>query len=144
MRDFDDLVGDYERWFASGPRHLVGDGKPRRFVPAYVVLERDDETVLRFDIPGIDPEHDLEVTVETDTLRVGRRRGQSEEASGQTRYGESTSERCLTLPEGIEHDRVRAHYDRGVLQVTAALEAKKMPVSYAASGSGASVTTAAA
>lgn len=152
MRDLDALMGDLERRFASTPRHLGHDGGPRRFVPACEVLEQDNETVLRFDIPGVDPEHDLEVTVKGETLRVsGERKEESEEASGRVRYGEAVFgrfERCLTLPEGAEHDRIRAHYARGVLEVAIAKgarpEAKKIPVTHAATDSEAPVTAAAA
>lgn len=152
MRDLDAMVGGLEGWLGSGPLRPTRDGASRRFTPACEVFERDGETMLRFDIPGIDPEHDLEVTVEGDTLRVGgERRAQSEEGEGPVRYGElafGRFERCLALPEGTEHDRIRAHYDRGVLEVAipngAIAEARKIPVTHIASDSETPITTAAA
>lgn len=152
MQDLDAVVDDLERWFASGLRRPAGDGEPRRFTPSCEMLERANETLLRFDIPGVDPEHDLEVTVEGDTLRVrGERRQDSEEALGQTRYAESAFgrfERCLVLPEGTEPGRIRAHYDRGVLKVAlpkgAALEARRIPVTHVAYDAETPTTTTAA
>jgi HSP20 family protein len=147
MRDLEGLVDDLERWFGLAPWR-GGHPGAGRFAPACEVVDGDGGTVLRFDVPGVDPERDLEVTVEGETLVV---RGERRHAEEKTSYRESAYgrfERCLTLPKGTDPAQVAAHYDRGVLEVTVpkppAVEAKKVPVTRVALGTETPSTDAAA
>jgi len=62
----------------------------------------DVHYVVRAELPGIDPEKDLEMTVSRGVLTIRARR--QEEAEGKRgpefRYGDLT--RTVTLPEGID------------------------------------------
>jgi HSP20 family protein len=64
-----------------------------------------DRHVVRADLPGIDLDKDIEVTVEGGLLRL----------RGKTRYG--TFERVLALPSGTTAGDVSARYEDGVLVV---------------------------
>lgn len=79
--------------------------------------DEDGQHVVRADIPGIDPEKDLEVKIEHGMLHVrGERR--SEEHDGhrsEIRYG--SFERVLGLPPGTSASEVTADYRDGVLTV---------------------------
>ncbi len=93
----------------------------RRWVPAMDLIETEDHYVLRADLPGLS-EQDVNIEFESNVLTVsGERRSEhTEHKQGYRRveraYGSFS--RSLTLPEGINPDAVRAHFDRGVLEVS--------------------------
>jgi HSP20 family molecular chaperone IbpA len=78
--------------------------------------------VLRAELPGVDPEKDIEVTVSKGVLTISAHR--QEEAEGKHRsefhYGAFT--RSVTLPEGADEDHIRASYDSGILEVVVTLK----------------------
>jgi HSP20 family protein len=85
------------------------------------------------DVPGVDPK-DIEVSLTGNTLTItGDRKAESEGAEGgyrETFYGRF--ERTVTVPAGIDADRIQARYANGVLELTlplpAALQPRKVPV----------------
>jgi HSP20 family protein len=99
-----------------------------------------DVHVVRAELPGIDPEKDVEVTVDNGMLHLRAERRQEEEKEGKTwrrrelRYGSFS--RSLPLPEGVSENDIKATYKDGILEVRAPLptgrpekEAKRIPVS---------------
>jgi HSP20 family protein len=92
----------------------------RGWAPAVDMLDRDDEIVLRADLPGLD-EKDIEVTVHDHTLTIqGERTEEKEEKKeeycfSERSYGAFT--RTLPLPAGVEADKVKATFKKGVLEV---------------------------
>lgn len=73
--------------------------------------------VLRAEMPGIDPDKDVTVSVEDDILTIRGER-QEEEKDKQHRefhYGSFT--RSITLPKGVDADEITATYTDGVLEV---------------------------
>jgi HSP20 family protein len=96
-----------------------------------------DTLVVRAEMPGIDPDRDVEITVANHLLRVKAERRQetkTEDKKGyrsEFRYGSFT--RTLPLPAGATEDDVKAGYSDGILEVRIpidgpAAEAKKIPV----------------
>ena len=79
---------------------------------------RDDRFVIRAELPGLDPEKDIEVTVEgrTLTIRAQRRQADSGPYRSEFRYGSLT--RLVRLPVRVDAQDVAAHYERGVLEVS--------------------------
>lgn len=81
----------------------------------------DGQLVVRAELPGIDPEKDVEVVVDEDTLTIrGERRVQSEDRTSagyrsEFRYGRFL--RRIPLPSGASVDVVSASYRDGVLEV---------------------------
>ena len=77
--------------------------------------------VVRAEIPGVDPEKDISVTVEDDTLVIeARREERSESKNGESyrsefRYGSFT--RHVRLPRGTGPEVISATYKDGVLEV---------------------------
>ncbi|MEO3782302.1 Hsp20/alpha crystallin family protein [Actinocorallia sp. B10E7] len=98
----------------------------------------DGHYVVRAELPGIDPDNDVEITVsDDDVLRIHaeRRQEQREGQRSEFRYGSFT--RSLVLPHGIEAKDVQADYDQGVLTVRMPLpqdkpEAQRITVKKAA------------
>jgi len=91
------------------------------WAPAVDVLERDGDLVVRAELPGVRPQ-DVEITVQDRVLTIsGERREEHEEQRGGYYLRErkrGSFSRSMTLPEGVDEDRVRARYENGVLEVT--------------------------
>ncbi|HEX6472332.1 MAG TPA: Hsp20/alpha crystallin family protein [Streptosporangiaceae bacterium] len=77
----------------------------------------DDAYVIRAELPGIDPDKDVEITVTGNILRIHaeRHEEQKEGRRSEFRYGSFT--RSLTLPEGVEAADVKADYSKGILEI---------------------------
>ena len=95
---------------------------PLPFLPGQVFrIEetiRDDRYVVRAELPGLDPENDIEVTVEGQilTIRAERRQQDNEPYRSEFRYGSLA--RAVRLPARVDAADVTARYDKGVLEVS--------------------------
>ena len=82
-------------------------------------VRRDGDVLLRFDVPGIDPES-IEVTVDRGVLSVSVKR-QEERAEGDKFFVRErtmgTFTRRLYLSKNLNTDAVEAAYNNGVLEV---------------------------
>lgn len=80
-----------------------------------------DKLLMTVELPGIDPEKDLEVSVEGDILSIKGEKTDEREVEKEShflaerRYGRF--ERTFMLPDGVDPERVSASYDQGVLTV---------------------------
>ena len=93
---------------------------------------REDGTlVIHADLPGIDPEKDVELTVSHGMLHIEAERRQEEkvEEKGyvrrELRYGSLS--RSLPLPEGVTGADITATYQAGVLEIRVP-EPKREPI----------------
>jgi predicted unusual protein kinase regulating ubiquinone biosynthesis (AarF/ABC1/UbiB family)/HSP20 family molecular chaperone IbpA len=79
---------------------------------------RDDRYVIRAELPGLDPENDIEVTVDGRilTIRAERRQQDQEPYRSEFRYGSLARE--VRLPARVDAADVAARYDKGVLEVS--------------------------
>jgi HSP20 family protein len=83
---------------------------------------KDDSILIRAELPGMDPDKDVEITVSDGMLRIKaeRRSETKEENEGRVRsefrYGSYT--RTLPLPKGASEADVKATYKDGILEVT--------------------------
>jgi HSP20 family protein len=97
-----------------------GTSGPRRWVPAMDLVELDDHFVLRADLPGLD-EQDVKLEISDDVLTLtGERRFEHEdrkEGFYRLERGTGSFARSLTLPEGVDADKIEAAFDKGVLEV---------------------------
>jgi len=85
---------------------------------------QDGNYVIRAELPGIDPEKDVTVTVAGGilTIRAERREEAIGKHHSEFRYG--TFSRSLTLPPGADEDHIEATCSHGVLEVTVKLAEK--------------------
>ena len=121
-RDIDDLFGRFfER--AEAPAFA--------WTPRMETSRKDNHYVVRVDLPGVDPK-DVSVQAEGNVLTISGER-KSEDTGAEYRetfYGKF--ERTLTLPQGVETDKIAAHYQNGVLEVKVPLPAqlvgRKIPI----------------
>ena len=113
-RDIDDLFG---RFFGRT------ESPAGAWVPRLETYRKDNNYVVRIDLPGVDPK-DVSVQAEGNVLTISGER-KSEQTGAEYRetfYGKF--ERALTLPQGVETDKIAAHYHNGVLEVTVPLPAQ--------------------
>ena len=81
----------------------------------------DGDVVVRAELPGLDPEQDLEVTVEDGVLRIRAERRMEEKTEtkegyrSEFRYGSFV--RQVALPIGADDEHISAAYDDGILTV---------------------------
>ena len=82
-------------------------------------IRRDGDVLLRFDVPGFDPES-IEVTVDHNVLSVSAKR-QEERTENDKFFVRERSmgsfSRRLYLPKNLNADGVEASYRNGVLEV---------------------------
>ncbi|MGB6453120.1 MAG: Hsp20/alpha crystallin family protein [Streptosporangiaceae bacterium] len=80
---------------------------------------RDDgKYMIRAELPGVDAEADVKVTVDSGmlTIRAERREESKQDRHSEFKYGSMT--RSIALPEGADPDKITATYDKGILEVT--------------------------
>ena len=92
----------------------------RRWVPPVDLVEAEDHFVLRADLPGLS-EGDVNIEVQDGTLTIsGERKAEHEQREkGWYRIERSFGRfsRSLSLPDGVDPDRIEASFSHGVLQV---------------------------
>jgi HSP20 family protein len=83
---------------------------------------RDGDTeVIRAELPGIDPEKDVKLTVSDGMLRISAERRVEEKTEDkgylrhELRYGSMT--RTLPLPDGVAESDISATYKDGILEI---------------------------
>jgi HSP20 family protein len=80
-----------------------------------------DTEVIRAELPGIDPEKDVDLTVGDGVLRINAERRVEEKTEDkgylrhELRYGRFT--RTLPLPEGVTESDISATYKDGILEI---------------------------
>lgn len=72
-------------------------------------------------MPGVDPDKDVEITIDDGYLRIRAERQEKEEHKdkghfrSEFRYGPFS--RSIPLPEGVKEEDIKASYNDGVLEV---------------------------
>jgi HSP20 family molecular chaperone IbpA len=79
---------------------------------------RDKCYVIQAELPGLDPENDIEITVDGRilTIRAERRKQDSGPYRSEFRYGSLT--RAVRLPARVDAADVTARYEKGVLEIS--------------------------
>ncbi len=92
-------------------------------MPAVDVIDKGTEIQVRADLPGLD-EQDIDVRLSNDTLIIrGEKKEEREEGQeegsyylSERRYG--SFQRTLSVPAGIDAEKVEASFRNGVLTIT--------------------------
>lgn len=109
--------------------------------PSVDVFTREGRFVVELELAGIDPEKDVEVSVEDDVLVIKGEKSREHEVTEKERYllerSYGSFERRIPLPEGADTEAVSAEYAKGILTVmvpvraAAEHERKTVPVTHA-------------
>ena len=113
-RDIDELFGRFsERPGDSGTG----------WVPRVESYRKDNEYVVRADLPGVNP-NDVHVQAEGNLLTITGERKSEEKGQEyrETFYGKF--QRQIALPDGVEADKIAARYEHGVLEIRVPLPAQ--------------------
>jgi HSP20 family protein len=131
----------FDDWARMMPFRTVSFGRwPDVDGMIHVEEFHDDGTlVVRADLPGIDPEKDVELTVADGMLHIEAERREEEKKEGkgylrqELRYGALS--RTLPLPEGVSQSDIKATYKAGTLEIRIPEPkqepAKKIPIATA-------------
>jgi HSP20 family protein len=118
LTTFDPFTRDFDRIVrrAFGPAYL------RTSFPQALAMDslrRDGEVVLRFDVPGVEPEK-IDVTVENGILTVSATREETktegDEQVVRERYAGSFTRR-VRLSDNLDADAIEASHADGVLEL---------------------------
>ncbi len=118
------MFPDLFDWLEDFPRPTFrpfGEVQPIRVED----FEEGGRYVMRAELPGIDPDKDVEVTVEEGmlTLRAERREETKDKHRSEFRYGMFT--RTVRLPKNADTDDVKATYNNGVLSISVGMKEQK-------------------
>ena len=131
---FEEFASFFPRdWFGRSP----GAAALTEWSPRCDVTEKDDEILVHAELPGVEAK-DMEVRAANGMLTIrGEKRTERAENDKDRQYSErffGSFERSLTIPKGVDEDKIEATLKDGVLEVhlpraaVAAPEARKIEI----------------
>jgi HSP20 family protein len=128
FRGFYDMQSEMDRLFnetfggLSRTRERQGGGQQlAAWAPAVDVLTKDDDLLIRAELPGLKHD-DVDITLQNGVLTIsGEHKVDEEEDRGnyhvrERRYG--SFRRSMSLPEGTDESKIQARFEDGVLEVS--------------------------
>jgi HSP20 family protein len=123
--EFDRFRREMDRMFNAffgnvnyAPGYTMSDNTT--WTPTCELIETDKTFVIRADLPGL-YEKDIDVQVASNQLSIkGEKKSEWDETKGAYHFTErtfGTFYRTFTLPSTVDTTKIRARYDRGVLEV---------------------------
>lgn len=79
--------------------------------------QKDDQYIVRAEIPGVDPAKDVDITAKDGMLRLMVVRLEETKDSGRTEFRYGTFQRTLALPLGTKEETISASYTDGILEI---------------------------
>ena len=118
LTTFDPFANDFRRRLARAGSVLPLDG-----------VRRENDVLLRFDVPGIDPAS-IEITVDRGVLQVSAQRQEEHGESDRFFVRErpmGTVTRRVYLSDNLNADGIEAAYTNGVLEVNVPVAERAKP-----------------
>jgi HSP20 family molecular chaperone IbpA len=78
----------------------------------------DGMYTMRAELPGVDPDKDVEITVEDGVLRVQAERTEEKHKKVHSEFHYGKFVRTVVLPRGAVEDTATATYTDGILEIT--------------------------
>ena len=94
----------------------------------------DGRYVIRAEMPGLDPDKDVKITVEDNTLVIDAERTEEKSDKNRSEFQYGAFRRAMALPAGAKVDDIKATYTDGILTVTIGIgetpsaQTKQIPV----------------
>lgn len=99
-------------------RFLQGQSDSSLRVEQY---QEGDTIVVRVELPGIDPETDVDISIADDRLHIDARRyedtGRLDKLGYRTEFHYGERSRSIPLPRGVNQDGIVATYEDGILEI---------------------------
>lgn len=93
---------------------------PTIWTPAVDILEREDEYLVKVELPGVNKD-DVKITLESNILTIRGEKQQEQEEKGQSYHRlertHGSFQRSFTLPTTVRNDKIDASFRDGVLSV---------------------------
>jgi HSP20 family protein len=95
---------------------------------------RDGRYVIRAELPGVDPDKGVEVTVHGGMLTIRAERHEEHEGKNRSEFRYGSFSRSLGLPAAADEEDVKASYAHGILEITVGMKedtakaARQIPV----------------
>jgi HSP20 family molecular chaperone IbpA len=121
------LFGDVTEWFESDfplrTGHMI---RVEDFMT-------EEEYLLRAELPGMDPDKDVRVTINDSILTISAERQEQQQTRTRTEFRYGALQRSIRLPRNADVEHVTAKYGKGILEVKVPLTAaepvgKQIPV----------------
>ena len=113
------LWGDVAEWLT--------DISPRNGLIRLEDQVTDTEYTVRAELPGLDPEKDVQISVAHGMLTLRAERKEEKQSRHRTEFRYGVLQRTVPLPESANFDKIRARYHDGILEIAVPLKAKAEP-----------------
>ncbi len=107
-------LADMLDWLESGTGLSPREG---HFIRVESCTE-DDHAVIRAELPGVDPNKDIQLTVQNDFLTIHGERREEKRDTQHSEFHYGSFSRSVRLPQGTDPSQVHATYRDGILEVT--------------------------
>lgn len=88
-------------------------------------IRQDGQLILRVEVPGVDPDKDIDVAIDRGTLTVSGRRVESDQTADRSEFSYGEFMRVITLPRGVDEESVTASYRGGILDIRMDMDVAK-------------------
>ena len=79
---------------------------------------KDDNYIVRAELPGMDPGKDVQITVEDGTLTIHAERREEHKEAHRSEFHYGSFTRTVPLPARADTEHIAATYDKGILEVS--------------------------
>lgn len=121
------LFGDVVDWFETDfPL------RPGNMIRVEDEIGEQDYTV-RAEMPGVDPDRDVEVSIDDGVMTIQAERHEEEKVQGRSEFRYGMMRRSVRLPANADTEHITANYEKGILEVKVPLtqperEGRKVPI----------------
>ena len=113
---FDDFFKPWNEWFDGG-----GLLSRTMKIPSVNITEQKNEYLVSLAAPGLKKE-DLKINVDGNMLTISSEKEETREEKEnkftRKEYSYSSFNRCFTLPDEINQDKIEAKYEDGILKIS--------------------------
>lgn len=124
-----DLEKEIRSVFDRSP-WMMGEVAEFPFRPRTDLVRENGHLAVTAELPGIDPEKDVTITVEGDVLVIKGEKTEEKTLEEKHRFIHErhfgSFERRIPLPDGVDATLIAASYDKGVLRVVVPIPVEKV------------------